>query len=443
MPQTAILKSAVAMCKAIMRNGYDAYAINAPLQKLIIEKAGINEVDIACGCEPDTLIKIFPNLRIGGKEGAMATLEEEGITLHFYPADVENASHPERGQLRITPRMLRLLQTQGSKFNATTPRAGKLEEGFEDYDNECVKIQGIPGVTLTHNYLLAIRALRFAANYDLPIDPHTWMAILQSAERVLDYVPVREIMEEWRQVQPENMWRFVQLLFDAQILHGLIPEIAALTRIMQDKNKDGVNENIFDHTISCMRHYPEGKLPYDWYGTLAVLFHDVGKLYTAENFDGKWTYYQHHRVGAGVTRKILRRLHFTTEDIDLICHLVRHHMMFHFMLTDRGVRRFKALAETERLIEICRADIKARDASYTYFNHNSKYLGRAETSELMLEPLLNGNEIMEYTKLPPGREVGCIRESLLKAQIAGQVIDTASAIAFVIRQRDLCAPENK
>ena len=73
-------------------------------------------------------------------------------------------------------------------------------------------------------------------------------------------------------------------------------------------------------------------------------------------------------MGAGVTRKILRRLHFTSEDIDLICHLVRHHMMFHFMLTDRGIRRFKALPETERLIAMCRADIEARDGSYTYFN---------------------------------------------------------------------------
>lgn len=373
MPQIQILKAGITVCKAIMRNGYDAHVINAPLQTLIIEKTGITDVDIACACEPETLIKIFPTLHIGGKEGAMAELRDNNIVMHFYPADVEDASHPERGQLRITPRMMRLLQQQGNKFNATAPRTGKLEEGFEDYNADSVKLQGLPSVTLTHNYMLAIRALRFAANHDLPIEPHTWMAIIQSAERVLDYVPVREIMEEWRLVQPECMWKFVQLLFNAQILHGLIPEVAALSRIMQEKNDDGIMENIFDHTIACMRLYPEGRLPYDWYGTLAVMFHDVGKLYTAENFDGKWTYYQHHRVGAGVTRKILRRLHFSAEDIDLICHLVRHHMMFHFMLTDRGVRRFKALAETERLIEICRADLKARGASYTYFNQ----IGRA------------------------------------------------------------------
>lgn len=427
------IRTGVTLCKAIMRNGYDAYAINAPLQKIIIEQTGILDVDIACGCDTETLFKIFPTAQVFNEEGAMAIIHEGDVTLRFYPTDVEDSSHPERGQLRITPRMLRMLQelNQAHKFNQAL-HDGTESQGFEDFNTVgCVKFIGIPGVTLSYNYLLAVRALRYAANFDLPVEPHTWMAIVQSANRILDYVPAREIMEEWRKVAAESLWKFVQLLFDAQILHGLMPEMAALACVNQERNDDGVMENVFAHTIECMRLYPEEGLSMDWYGVLATMFHDVGKLYTAENINGHWTFYQHHRVGAGVTRKILRRLHFSPEDIDLICHLVRHHMMFHFMLTDRGIRRFKALPETSRLIAICRADLKAREGSYTYFNHNLKYLGRAETAEIMLEPLLNGNEIMEHTGLPPGPTVGTIRDSLLKAQVAGDVTDMESAVAFV------------
>ena len=327
-------------------------------------------------------------------------------------------------------RLLAVLQLKGQLKSSNTNDPEAKE--FEDFDKAgSVKLVGLPSKTLAKNYLLAIRALRYAANFDLPVNPHTWVSIIQSANRILDYVPAREIMEEWRKVAAESMWKFVQLLFEAQLLHGLMPEIAALSCIKQERNDDGDIESVFDHTIECMKRYPEEGFSMDWYGTLATMFHDVGKLYTAEHLNGRWTFYQHHRVGAGVTRKILRRLHFTSEDIDLICHLVRHHMMFHFMLTDRGIRRFKALPETERLIAMCRADIEARDGSYTYFNHNSKYLTRAETDELLLEPLLNGNEIMEYTSLPPGPAVGTIREALLKAQVAGEVTDRDSAIAFV------------
>ena len=248
---------------------------------------------------------------------------------------------------------------------------------------------------------------------------------------MLDYVPATDIMDEWRKVAAENMYRFVRLLFDAHILQGLIPEVASLSCLTQMRNKEGDTENVFEHTLECMKCYPEEDFHYDWLGTMAMLFHDVGKLYTGEYYDGLWTYYQHHRVGAKVTRKILRRLHFTQEDIDLLCNLVRNHMRFHFMMTDRGIRRFKALDDYPRLIAMARADLKARDGIPTSFNHNMKYLDRAETPEQMLEPLLNGNEIMSETKLSPGPQVGVIRDALLKAQIAGEVTDLDSAVLFV------------
>ncbi|MBR4741316.1 MAG: HD domain-containing protein, partial [Desulfovibrio sp.] len=295
-----------------------------------------------------------------------------------------------------------------------------------------IKLEGIPDFTLQHNYLLAIRALRFAANFDAKIEPNTWLAIVRSSGRVLDYVPARDIMDEWRKVAAESMHRFVRLMYDAHILQGIIPEVTALASIPQTSLGDNSHvENVFDHTLECMKLYTEHDFHYDWLGTMAMFFHDVGKLFTCEYLDGEYTFFQHHRIGAKVTRKILQRLHFDYEDIDLICHLVANHMRFHFMMTDRGIRRFKALDEYPRLIAMARADIEAREDKYTSFNHNMKYLARADSPEQMLEPLLNGNEIMRETNLAPGPLVGSIRESLLKAQISGEVGNRAQAIEFV------------
>ena len=307
-----------------------------------------------------------------------------------------------------------------------------MYDGFEALSSGCIQLSGLPDDTLRHNYLLAIRALRFAANFDLPLEENTRLAILRASCNVLDYVSATDIMNEWRQVAAESMHTFVRLLYEEHILQGLIPEIASLSSVRQVRNKkSSETEDIFSHTLECMKYYPEGGFHYDWLGTVAMMFHDVGKLYTAEYIDGEWTFYQHHMVGAQVTRKILRRLHFLSEDIDLICHLVRYHMRFYSMMTARGIRRFMALDEYPRLIEMSRADIMARDDVYTSFNHNMKYLNRAETPERMLEPLLNGNEIMKVTQLQPGPKVGLIRDALLQAQISGDVTDTESAKAFV------------
>lgn len=434
------IKDAVTICKTFLRNGYDAHVINMPLQAGLIEgkkTPGPLSIDIACEPDFETIVKLFPNVRENNADArSIAMLEDNNVIFSFYPMETDIAGHPELSLMRITPRMIADIDENTRDHLridgfGTPGESSDKYDGFANVQDGPIRLLGLPDETLRHNYMLAIRALRFAANYDLPIDPNTWMAIVRASVRVLDYVPSREIMEEWRLVAAESMHRFVRLLYDAHILQGLIPEVASLACVAQQNDNGEIISNVFEHTLKCMELYPQDGLHYDWLGVMAMLFHDVGKLYTAEYYEGRWTYYQHHRVGAKVTRKILKRLHFDQGDADLICHLVNQHMRFHFMMTDRGIRRFKALGETSRFIAMARADLLSRDESFTSFNHNVKYLDRAETPERMLEPLLNGNEIMQETNLSPGRLVGDIRDALLDAQKTGKVNDRDAAIAFV------------
>ncbi|MDR1685999.1 MAG: HD domain-containing protein [Desulfovibrio sp.] len=439
MPQPSF-KDSLTLCKSIMRNGWDAHVVNTPLQHELMEKLDYCAVDIATDAPVDELKKIFPGFGAdteGQPAALLGFLEENDCLYRFYLMNIAEATRPENSLTKLTPTMLGNMRRLGRLPNSlvsgmsTLSPVNRGDTGFEDFSCGQVRLTGLPDETLNTNYLLAFRAFRHAATLDLPIDPNTWISIVRSARRILDYVPCRSIMEEWRKVEAPDMWKFVRMLFDSQILHGLLPELAALFRVRQTRNDSGVEENVLDHSIECVRRYPEEKFYYDWYGTFAMLMHDVGKLYTAEFYQGRWTFYEHHRIGAEVTRKILRRLNMLPEDIELICHLVRHHMRFKFMMTDKGIRRFRALEEYPRLIEMSRADIKARDDNYTAFNHNNKYLERAELPEQMLEPLLNGNEIMEFTGLKPGPMVGHIRNSLLTAQVAGEVTNRAEAADFV------------
>ena len=439
MPQPSF-KDAITIAKTIMRNGFDAHIVNTPLQHALIEALEKYEIDIATDAHFEELAKLFPaivRMEDNRFPALLASMEDNGCLYRFYLMNMSDDSLPENCITRLTPTILQRMSESGKLPRTLINGMASLSPpevdgmyGFDDFSHGYIRLDGQPDETLRSNSLLGIRAFRFAANYDLPIEPNTWMAIVRSNSLILDYVPISHIMDEWRKVEAENMWKFVRMLFDSQIMHGLLPEIAGLSRVQQTRNDSGAEENVLDHTIECMRCYPEGEFHYDWYGTFAMLFHDVGKLYTAEFYQGRWTFYEHHRVGAKVTRKILRRLHLLPEDIELVCHLVRNHMRFSFMMTDKGIRRFKAQDEYPRLIEMSRANIKARDDNYTAFNHNNKYLQRAELPEQMLEPLLNGNEIMLFTGLKPGPMVGHIRDALLTAQIAGEVTTRDDAIAF-------------
>ncbi|MDR2076467.1 MAG: HD domain-containing protein [Desulfovibrio sp.] len=436
-------KDAATICKSVMRNGYDAHIVNTQMQHDLILRTGIREIDLATDAPVEELSKIFPHLRPERSPSVLAVLEENGLLYRFFRMNIAESASPQVSLIRMTPTMLERFASLGplprslvsGMSSLAPPRTDDEDEGFSDI-RTCVRLEGLPDETLAGNFLLGLRAFRFAANHDLAIEPNTWMAIVRLAQPILAYVPVREIMEEWRKVKAENMWKFLRFLLDSHIMHGFIPEVAALDCIRQIKNDSGMEESVLEHTLQCVRLYPQGEFRDDWLGAFAILFHDVGKPHTAEYYQGRWTFYEHHRIGAKITRKILHRLLMLPEEIDLVCRLVGNHMRFQFMMTDRGIRRFKAQGEHLRLMEMARAGIMARDDNYTAFNHNKKYLERAETPEQMLEPLLNGNEIMEVTGLTPGPQVGVIRNDLLKAQIAGSVSTREEAVAFARAHAD-------
>ena len=430
-------KDAVGFCKTIMRNGFDAYVVNVRLQALTLSDTGREqELDICTEAPLEELKKYFPNLEESKDKGTLGTLLEGGVTYYFYPASTDEAAHTDESVSIMTPRLLKRLEQRGdiplSAVCPFIPRAKDLYADFADFAEGQIRFKGVPDQALRKDYSLAYRAMRFAANFDKEIEANSWAAIVRNARRVLDLVPMSDFLDEWRKVEAECMHRFFRLLFDSMLLHGLIPEIASLSRVTQIKNpEENTTETVLEHTFDVMKAYPE-ELPYDWFGTVACLFHDVGKLYTAEFYEGKWNFLQHHRVGAKVTRKLLKRLRFEEQDIDLICELVQNHMRPHFMLTDKGIRRLRSLDEYPRIMEMVKADIKARNGSWREFNHNLKMAERANIPDLELEPLLDGNRIMELAKLKPGPAIGRIRDTLLKAQISNDVRSVEDAEQFVL-----------
>lgn len=417
-----------------MRNGYDAYVINLALQVKIIEKLGEFSLDIATDAPMDELQRLFPGLEKSERPGVIAELTEGDVSYFIYPSDHAQSSVPQLAIARLTPhiinRMSRLGPLPPSLLNPFSPAPPEEGDGFLPFEKD-IRLEGIPDETLWRANILGIRAMRYAANMGKPIAPATWIAIVRAAPRILDYVPARDIMDEWRQVKPDCMWRFVQYLLDAHVMHGLIPEVSSMGLIKQTRGTSGEEEDLLAHTILCMKKYPQGEFAYDWLGTFAMLLHDIGKIITAEYYDGMWTFFQHHQAGARLARQVMRRLHMTPDETDQVCHLIQHHMRFHFMMTDKGIRRFTALEDTRRLIQMARADAEAHEENFTAFNHNMKYLDRAETPEQMLEPFLNGNEIMEHTGLKPGPHVGTIRDALLEAQKRGEVTSAEEAVRFV------------
>merc|ERR1711879_197756 len=129
----------------------------------------------------------FPNVQPSERDGIAAILKEGETTFLFYTSETSNSSHPEECVSRMTPRLLKALEKQHEiPMSAACPYIPKAQdpyEGFAPLSSGEVRLLGIPDQTLKKDYLMGIRALRFAANYNLPIETNTKIAIIRSKKK--------------------------------------------------------------------------------------------------------------------------------------------------------------------------------------------------------------------------------------------------------------------
>ena len=131
------------------------------------------------------------------------------------------------------------------------------------------------------------------------------------------------------------------------------------------------------------------------------------------------TFHHHDVVGAKITRKRMKALRFSNDEIDAVARLVELHLRFHGYgsgeWTDSAVRRYVRDAgdQLERLHVLTRADCTTRNQRKadrlrrTYDELEERIARLSEEEELAsIRPDLDGNQIMEILGIGPGREVG-------------------------------------
>jgi poly(A) polymerase len=201
----------------------------------------------------------------------------------------------------------------------------------------------------------------------------------------------------------------------------VLPELPALALERDEHHR---HKDVYEHTLTVLEQSIDlehrlGDGP-DFVSRFAALMHDVGKPRTRRFLgDGTVTFHHHDVVGAKITRKRMRALRFSNDEIDAVTKLVELHLRFHGYgtgeWTDSAVRRYVRDAgdQLERLHILTRADSTTRNKRKAErlrraYDHLEERIARlAEQEELdALRPDLDGNQIMEILGIGPGREVG-------------------------------------
>ncbi len=304
--------------------------------------------------------------------------------------------------------------------------------GMEDLQDGIIRTPLDPDITFSDDPLRMMRCVRFASQLNFTIEQETFDALERNLDRI-DIISGERIQEEFNKIllTPIPSKGMVDL-YRSGLLEKILPELTALDIV--EKRGERAHKNNFYHTLEVLDNLSKNSdnLWLRW----AALLHDIGKTKT-KRWDNNlgWTFHNHNFVGSKMVPQIFRRLKMPLDGkMKYVEKLVELHMrpivIADEEVTDSAVRRLlnDAGDDIDDLMLLCEADITSKnEVKKKLFLENFRIV-RSKLQDLkekdykrLLQPCINGTEIMEMFNLKPSREVGILKQALKNAVLDDQV----------------------
>ena len=304
--------------------------------------------------------------------------------------------------------------------------------GLADLEDGIIATPLEPGITFSDDPLRMMRCIRFATQLNFQIEDETFEALERMADRI-KIVSGERIEVELNKIimSPHPSKGFVDLQRSG-LLNIILPELAALDIVEQKNGR--AHKNNFYHTLEVLENVVahDGGLWLRW----GALLHDIGKT-RSKRWEPSvgWTFHNHNFIGAKMVPEIFRRLKLPMGgEMKYVQKLVDLHMRPQVIadseVTDSAVRRLlnDAGDDIDDLMTLCEADITSKNEGKKKMFLENFRMVREKLADLqvkdykrLLQPVIDGNEIMEMFHLQPSREVGTLKQYLKDAVLDNKV----------------------
>lgn len=314
-------------------------------------------------------------------------------------------------------------------------RFGKLVDPFDgvyDMEDGIIATPLDPDVTFSDDPLRMMRCVRFATQLNFQIEPETYEALSRNADR-LKIISGERIADEMNKIMlskhPSSGFYYLK---DTGLLELIMPELCAMDKV--ETRNGRAHKNNYDHTMEVLENVCKhsDNLWLRW----AALLHDIGKP-KSKRWDNQigWTFHNHNNIGAKMIPSMFRRMKLPMDaKMKYVQKLVELHMrpivIADEEVTDSAVRRLMNDAgdDIDDLMTLCEADITSKNMQRKQKFLDNFRIVREKLKDLqerdykrLLQPCIDGNEIMEIFHLKPSREVGTLKQTLKDAVLDNKV----------------------
>ncbi len=423
----------------------ECYVVGGYVRDLFLERPS-NDIDVVVvgsGIEVAAALKqklgkraylsVFRNF-------GTAQIKFKGMEIEFVGARKESYSHDSRKPVVENGTLEDDQNRRDFTINALAvclnqARFGELVDPFDgllDLEDGLIRTPLDPDITFSDDPLRMLRCVRFSTQLKFFIEDETFEALRRNAERI-KIVSGERIADELNKIMmTDHPSRGFIELYRCGLLELILPELVAMDQV--DTKNGRAHKNNFYHTLEVVDNICQhtDKLWLRW----AALFHDIGKP-RSKRWDSLvgWTFHNHNFIGAKMVPGIFRRLKFPLDaKMKYVQKLVDMHMrpiaIADDEVTDSAVRRLMndAADDIDDLMTLCEADITSKNSQRKKRFLDNFRIVRAKLDDLkerdykrLLQPCIDGNEIMEMFHLKPSKEVGALKQALKDAVLDNKV----------------------
>lgn len=439
--------------------GLECYVVGGYVRDLFLERPS-NDIDVVV---VGSGIQVASELKnILGKKAHLSVFKNFGTAqvkyrdteVEFVGARKESYSHDSRKPIVEDGTLEDDQNRRDFTINAMAvclnkDRLGELVDqfgGVDDLWDGIIRTPLDPDITFSDDPLRMMRCVRFATQLNFFIDDETFAALERNAERI-KIISGERIAEELNKIMMTKTPSkgFVDL-HRCGLLQLIMPELTAMDIV--DVKNGRAHKNNFYHTLEVLDNSCKttDKLWLRW----SALLHDIGKP-KCKRWDNAigWTFHNHNIVGAKMVPGLFRRMKLPMDaKMKYVRKLVDMHMrpivIADEEVTDSAVRRLMNDAgdDIDDLMTLCEADITSKNELRKQRFLNNFRTVREKIEDLkvrdykrLLQPCIDGNEIMEMFHLKPSYEVGVLKKALKEAVLDNKVANEREPLLALLNKK--------